>query len=156
MLFRLRSFLENRQSGEPWMRAVKHVPTWMKVTGSYKWSFKCYRVRISVFLWTESVSCWKIQMLFCVLNLGKENNFWSCRDFGSLSALEPGLSLAGRVRRVVGRLICLSVFVSGDSRAWRQGCSRHSNGVSVFSWCRLCDHTRLNSLFNFTLFLKLW
>lgn len=95
--------------------------------------FQVFRVRISVFLWTESVSCWKIEMLFCVLNLGKENNFWSCRDFGSLSPLEPGLSPAGRMCHVVGRLICLRVFVPGDSRVWRQGCSYHSNRVSAFS-----------------------
>ena len=69
----------------------------------------------------------------CLLNLGKESNFWSFKDFSSFSPLEPGLSPAGRIHPAVERLVCLGVFVSGDSLSRRQGCSYHSNRVSEFS-----------------------
>lgn len=92
-------------------------------------------VQISVFPWTENVFFFLLKnwIVLLLLNLGKENNFWSCKDFSSFSPLEPGLSLAGRIHSVVGRLICLSAFVSGDGLVRTQGCSYHSNRVSEFS-----------------------
>lgn len=44
-----------------------------------------------------------------------------------------GLPCVGRIHHVVGRLICLGVYVSGDSFARTQGCSYHSNRVTGFS-----------------------
>lgn len=87
--------------------------------------------------WNSYFFEWKIFLAekwkcFDLLNLGKEHGFWSHRDF-SFSGLEPGLSLAGWVRPVAGRLVCLDVFVSGDSRAGRRGCSYQSNRVPAFS-----------------------
>lgn len=114
MLFRLKSFLENKiiEKNNRHLLLSMYQHEW----GDGSWDEWSY---ISVFLWMEffwiSVSCWKIEIRFCLINLGKLNNCWSFKDFSSFSPLEPGLSLAGGIHPVVGRLICLGMFVSGDA-----------------------------------------
>lgn len=56
-------------------------------------------------------------MFFCRVNLGEQNSSWSFKAFSSFSPLEAELCLAGRGPPLVGRLVCLSMFVSGD-RQW--------------------------------------
>lgn len=122
--------------------------------GSYDEWLQVSGVQISVFPWMENVSSWKTELFFCLLNLGKENNFWSCKDFSSFSPLEPGLSLAGRIHSVVGRLICLGVFVSGDGLGRTQAIAIIVTGCQSFLLMSVLWPYTVTLLFQFHTFFQ--
>lgn len=111
---------------------VKYVPARMKVMGSYdEWSYKCLEFKFQCSLEWKMFLAEKRNYSFVYWILQKKIIFDPVKTSVFLP-LEPGLSLAGRIHSVVGRLICLGVFVSGDGLVRTQAVAIIVTGCQSF------------------------